>query len=201
MDQTGGPIRDVHEADLTVMFTDIVGFTSLSETLPPSQIVALLNEHFEIINRVVEAENGTLDKFIGDAAMAFWGAPEAMPDHATRACRAALAISEAVTALNARSDGPSLQIKIGIHCGPLIGGNIGARTRMNYTVIGDTVNVCARIEALAGAYTENRHATVLVSGEVVEAIGKAFEFESTGDRFVKGREQAVTVWRLFRAAV
>jgi adenylate cyclase len=201
MDQTGGPIRDVHEADLTVMFTDIVGFTSLSETLPPSQIVALLNEHFEIINRVVEVENGTLDKFIGDAAMAFWGAPEAMPDHATRACRAALAISEAVTALNARSDGPSLQIKIGIHCGPLIVGNIGAQTRMNYTVIGDTVNVCARIEALAGAYTENRHATVLVSGEVVEAVGKAFEFESIGDQFVKGREQAVTVWRLFRAAV
>lgn len=200
MDQTGGPTRDVHEADLTVMFTDVVGFTSLSETLPPSQIVALLNEHFEIINGVVEAEKGTLDKFIGDAAMAFWGAPDPMRDHATRACRAALAIAEAVTTLNVQSDGPSLQIKIGLHSGPLIVGNIGARTRMNYTVIGDTVNVCARIEALAGAHAADRHATVLVSGEVVEAVGEAFVFESIDDQFVKGREQAVTVWRLIRAA-
>lgn len=201
MDQTGGPVRDVHQADLTVMFTDVVGFTSLSETLPPSQIVALLNEHFEIINGAVEAEKGTLDKFIGDAAMAFWGAPDSMVDHATRACRASLAIAEAVTALNMQSDGPSLKIKIGLHCGPLIVGNIGARARMNYTVIGDTVNVCARIEALAGVHAEDRHATVLVSDEVVEAVGEAFVFESIGDQFVKGREQAVTVWRLIRAAV
>jgi adenylate cyclase len=200
MDQTGGPVRDVHEADLTVMFTDVIGFTSLSETLPPSQIVALLNEHFEIINDVVEAEKGTLDKFIGDAAMAFWGAPNPMADHATRACRAALAIAEAVTALSAQSDGPTLRIKIGLHSGPLIVGNIGARTRMNYTVIGDTVNVCARLEALAGAYAGDRPATVLVSADVVEAVGKAFVFESIGDQFVKGREQAVTVWRLIRAA-
>ncbi len=200
MEQTGGPARDVREADLTVMFTDVVGFTSLSETLRPSQIVALLNEHFEIINGAVEAERGTLDKFIGDAAMAFWGAPDSMLDHATRACRAALAIAEAVTALNAQSDGPSLQIKIGLHSGPLIVGNIGAQTRMNYTVIGDTVNVCARIEALAGAHAEDQHATILVSGEVVDATGEAFVFESIGDQFVKGREQAVTVWRLVRAA-
>ena len=93
MDQTGGPVRDVQEADLTVMFTDVVGFTSLSETLPPSKVDALLNEHFEIINKTVEDENGTLDKFIGDAAMVFWGAPDPMHDHATRACRAALAIA------------------------------------------------------------------------------------------------------------
>ena len=200
MDQTGGPVRDAHEADLTVMFTDVVGFTSLSETLPPSQVVELLNEHFEIINGVVEAEQGTLDKFIGDAAMAFWGAPDRMTDHAKRACRAALTIAEAVTALNARSDGPTLKIKIGLHSGPLIVGNIGAPTRMNYTVIGDTVNVCARIEALAGTYAEDRHASVLVSDEVVNAVGEAFVFESIGDQFVKGREKAVRVWRLIRAA-
>ena len=196
MDETGGPARDVHEAHLTVMFTDVVGFTSLSEALPPAEIVALLNAHFETINGIVEAEEGTLDKFIGDAAMAFWGAPDPLPDHAARACRAALAIAVAVTALNERSVGPSLRIKIGLHSGPLIVGNIGARTRMNYTVIGDTVNVCARIEALAGAHTEDRPATVLVSGEVVEAVGKAFVFEPIGDQFVKGREQAVSVWRL-----
>ena len=120
--------------------------------------------------------------------------------NACRTIRAALTIAESVTALNAQSDGPSLQIKIGLHSGPLIVGNIGARTRMNYTVIGDTVNVCARIEALAGAHAKDRHATVLVSGEVVEAVGEGFVFESIGDQLVKGREQAVTVWRLVRAA-
>jgi adenylate cyclase len=200
MDDTGGPVRDAHAADLTVMFTDVIGFTSLSEALPPAKIVALLNEHFEIINATVEAEEGTLDKFIGDAAMAFWGAPDPLPDHATRACRAALAIAEAVTALNERPDGPSLRIKIGLHSGPLIVGNIGALNRMNYTVIGDTVNVCARIEALAGMHTEGRAATVLVSGDVVEAVGKAFLFEPIGDQHVKGREQAVSIWRLVGAA-
>jgi adenylate cyclase len=200
MDETGGPVRDVDEANLTVMFTDVVGFTSLSETLPPSEIVALLNEHFEIINGVVEAEKGTLDKFIGDAAMAFWGAPDPMQDHAARACRAALAIAEAVTILNTQSDGPRLRVKIGLHSGPLIVGNIGAQTRMNYTVIGDTVNVCARIEALASAHVEDRQATILVSGEVVKAVGSAFEFDAIGDEFVKGRAQAVSVLRLVRAA-
>ena len=200
MVQTGGPVRDVHEANLTVMFTDVVGFTSLSETLPPAQIVALLNEHFEIINEIVEAEKGTIDKFIGDAAMVFWGAPDPIPDHATRACRAALAICEAVTTLNALSDIEPLRIKIGLHSGPLIVGNIGARTRMNYTVIGDTVNVCARIEALAGNHTEDRDVTILVSGEVVDAVGDTFVFDLIGNQTVKGREQAVSVWRLVGAA-
>jgi adenylate cyclase len=111
-----------------------------------------------------------------------------------------LAIAEAVTALNERPDGPSLRIKIGLHSGPLIVGNIGALNRMNYTVIGDTVNVCARIEALAGMHTEGRAATVLVSGDVVEAVGKAFLFEPIGDQHVKGREQAVSIWRLVGAA-
>jgi adenylate cyclase len=196
MDQTGGPMRDVQAAELTVMFTDVVGFTSLSETLPPAQIVALLNEHFEIINAAIEAERGTLDKFIGDAAMAFWGAPDPLPDHATRACRAALAIADAITELATKTEGPSLRIKIGLHSGPLIVGNIGALTRMNYTVIGDTVNVCARIETLAGTFAEDRPATILVSGQVVDAVGDAFIFEPVGDQLVKGREQAVPVWRL-----
>jgi len=199
MDETAGPARDAQAADLTVMFTDVVGFTALSEVLPPAEIVALLNAHFEIINGIVEAEEGTLDKFIGDAAMAFWGAPDPVPDHAARACRAALAIAAAVTELAEQSDGHALRIKIGLHSGPLTVGNIGARTRMNYTVIGDTVNVCARIEALAGAHTDGRPATILVSGDVVDAVGDAFVFEPIGDQHVKGREQAVTVFRLMRA--
>ncbi len=200
MDETAGPMRDARAADLTVMFTDVVGFTALSEVLPPAEIVSLLNAHFEIINGIVEAEDGTLDKFIGDAAMAFWGAPDPMPDHAARACRAALAIAQAVTALAERSGDPALRIKIGLHCGPLTVGNIGAPTRMNYTVIGDTVNVCARVEALAGAYTEGRPATILASRAVADAVGDAFVFAPIGDQFVKGREEAVSVLRLIRAA-
>jgi adenylate cyclase len=199
MDEEGRPNLDVRTADLTVMFTDVVGFTSLSEALPAEKIVSLLNEHFEIINGIIEAEDGTLDKFIGDAAMAFWGAPDPMPDHATRACRAALAIADAVTVFAEQSEGPPLRIKIGLHSGPLIVGNIGAPTRMNYTVIGDTVNVCARLETLAGGHIEDRVATVLVSDNVVKAVGNEFEFEPIGDHKVKGRDQSVSVWRLIRA--
>jgi adenylate cyclase len=199
MDEEGRPSLDVRTADLTVMFTDVVGFTSLSEALPAEKIVSLLNEHFEIINGIIEAEDGTLDKFIGDAAMAFWGAPDPMPDHATRACRAALAIADAVTVFAEQSEGPPLRIKIGLHSGPLIVGNIGAPTRMNYTVIGDTVNVCARLETLAGGHIEDRVATVLVSDNVVEAVGNEFEFEPIGDHKVKGRDQPVSVWRLVGA--
>ena len=193
---TGKPDADVRQADLTVMFADIVGFTARSEKMPPAKVAEMLNDHFEMVNACIEAESGTLDKYIGDAAMAFWGAPEPMPDHAARACRAALAIAKATKARATGEPASAPRLKIALHTGPLIVGDIGARTRMNYTVIGDTVNVCSRIEELAGKQTGDELVTILVSSEVVAAAGDGFRFEPLGDHLVKGRKQTVSIWRL-----
>ncbi len=195
MSSAEGPTTEVREAELTVMFTDIVGFTPLSENMPPAAVAEMLNRHFEMLIACIEAEGGTVDKFIGDAAMAFWGAPELVPDHAARACRAALEIARTLDASVAAGE-TAVRMKIAIHTGPLIVGNIGAQTRMNYTVIGDTVNVCSRIEKLCGEYAQDGHATILVSGDVVAAAGDGFRFEPIGDRQVKGRAQSVAIWRL-----
>jgi len=186
----------VREAELTVMFTDIVGFTPLSEKMAPADVAAMLNRHFEMLIACIENEGGTVDKFIGDATMAFWGAPEHVPDHAARACRAALAIASAIEAHRESGEDSTVGVKIALHTGPLIVGNIGATARMNYTVIGDTVNVCARIESLAGQFMQGRAATILVSGDVVAAAGPSFRFEPVGDHAVKGRARTVEVWRL-----
>ncbi len=153
------------------MFTDIVGFTPLSEDMPPADVAAMLNRHFEMLNACIEAEDGTLDKFIGDATMAFWGAPEPTPDHAARACRAALGIARALEADAAASETP-VSVKIALHTGPLIVGNIGAQSRMNYTVDrrhGERLR--AHRDALPVGSRDGA-ATILVSGEVVAAAGE-----------------------------
>ena len=178
--------------NLTVMFTDIVGFTALSETMKPEEIANLLNEHFEIINEAIEETGGTLDKYIGDAVMAFWGAPERFEDHAVRACRAAQLINQRL------EESSGLRIKIGIHTGPLVVGNIGAKARMNYTVIGDTVNLCARIESLCSDLDDGKGgAMVLISDATKQALGEDFKTEMRGEFSVKNRLEPVTVWRLF----
>ena len=189
------------EVELSVMFTDIVGFTSLSESLQPGEVGALVNAHFEIVARCIEAHGGTLDKYIGDAVMAFWGAPEAQTDHAKRACRAALAIADALAAAESPADSPAhppVRIKIAIHSGPLLVGNIGASARMNYTVIGDTVNACSRIESLCGQFDDGAPAVILVSADTVRQARDDAElhFEEVGAFEVKGRSEQVHVSRL-----
>ena len=183
------------EAELSVLFTDIIGFTALSETMRPAQVGKLLNQHFELIARCIEREGGTLDKYNGDAVMAFWGAPEAQPDHATRACRAALAIADG---LAKASHAPALRIKMAIHSGPLLVGNIGAASRMNYTVIGDTVNTCSRIESLCGQFDDGAPAIILVSQATAKRVGNHpnLRFTQVGGHRVKGRSDTVHVCKL-----
>lgn len=196
MEAGDGSPTAAREAELTVMFTDIIGFTRLSEDMPPAAVAEMLNHHFELLNNCIDAEDGTLDKFIGDATMAFWGAPEPIPDHAERACRAALAISEAVAKEHASGERAHIRVKIALHTGPLIVGNIGAQARMNYTIIGDTVNVCSRIESLGSTFDDGAPVVILVSGDLMRAAGPGFVFEHLGEREVKGRAQPVEVWRL-----
>src|SRR5258708_16097094 len=141
------------------MFTDIAGFTHQAERLSASDTAAFLNDHFSLLIPCIEAEGGTVDKFIGDSVMAFWSAPEPQPDHADRACRTALAIRAAVSAENDARCGrgePPIRLRIGIHTGPAVIGNIGSAERVNYTVVGDTVNMAQRCEALAKELNQPR---------------------------------------------
>lgn len=190
----------LEQRDVTVLFTDIVDFTSLAEQLSASETAAFLNRHFGLIASCVEAEAGTIDKFIGDSLMAFWGAPELQPDHALRACRAARAIAAAIVSDNRdrRKQGmPPARIRVGLHSGPTIVGNIGAPGRINYTLVGDVVNTAQRIEEIAKEYmTDDDEAIVLVSEVVLRSVGSPDPAEAVGRHVLRGRREATTVFRL-----
>jgi class 3 adenylate cyclase len=119
--------------------------------MPAAEIADFLNHHFALVAKCVEAEGGTVDKYIGDSVMAFWGAPEPQPDHTERACRAAIGVSIALKSDNMarkREGKPPVRVRIGVHTGEVVVGNIGAPGRINYTIVGDTVNAASRLEQL-----------------------------------------------------
>ena len=139
------------EKVLTAMFSDIRGFTALSEGLSPSALVDCLNEYFTEMTRVIFRNWGTLDKYIGDAIMAFWGSPYPQTDHAERACRAALEMLEALKKLQERwraQGRAEINIGVGINTGPMVVGNMGTENRMNFTIMGDDVNLASRLEGI-----------------------------------------------------
>jgi len=187
------------EAELTIMFSDIVGFTTLSESLSAQETAKLLNHHFEILVACVEAEGGTVDKFLGDGMLAFWGAPERYDKHADAAVRAAVAISRAIAADNAKADErgwPQIRLRIGIHTGPVIVGNIGTHDRVNYTIVGDNVNVCQRIEATGKEVAPGDDICVLMSAETVAALASDPPRTKVGTFHLRGRAAEVELWRL-----
>ena len=188
------------ERDVTVLFTDIVDFTSLAERLSASDAATFLNDHFRLLAACVEAEGGTIDKYIGDSLMAFWGAPELQLDHSARACRAASAIAAAIVGDNRRRRGlglPPVRIRIGLHAGPAVVGNIGVPGRINYTLVGDVVNTAQRIEEVAKeCMTDDDEAVVLVSDVVYRSAGSASSPLSGGQHVLRGRHEATNVFRL-----
>ncbi len=188
------------EREVTVMFTDIKGFSTIAETMSPAETAAMLNAHFTRLAACIEAEGGTVDKYIGDAIMAFWGAPEEQPDHAARALRAARAIVETVReeARELAAAGlPPVCLRIGVHSGPVVVGNIGAASRINYTIVGDTVNTAARLEALGNELMEDSCAVVLASDDTVRAACAVdVPMREVGRYSLRGRSGAVLVWRL-----
>jgi class 3 adenylate cyclase len=190
----------LEERVVTVLFTDIADFTSLAERLTASEAAAFLNEHFGLLADCVEAEGGTIDKFIGDSLMAFWGAPEAQPDHAARACRAARAIAATIVADNRsrREQGlEPVRIRVGLHTGPTIVGNIGAPGRINYTIVGDTVNMAQRIENVAKqSMTEDDEAVVLVSEAVLQSADISLAVRPIGRHTLRGRQEPTEIFRL-----
>ncbi|MBC7521398.1 MAG: adenylate/guanylate cyclase domain-containing protein [Sandarakinorhabdus sp.] len=177
--------------EITVLFSDIRGFTSLSENSTPEAVVELLNRYFSKQVEVIFRHGGTLDKFIGDAIMAFWGAPVFNPDHARAAIAAAIDMSKALEELRGELGelGAGLDIGIGLHSGVAVVGFIGSPDRLDYTVIGDTVNLASRIEGLTKGI-----ARVLVSESTRAAARADFDYAPRGQHKVKGREQAVQLY-------
>lgn len=184
----------------TVMFTDIAGFTSWSEQRDPGEILAFLNEHVAMVTRIVRAEGGVVDKFIGDSVMAFWMDGEREDPHAVRAARAVLKIAEAFDEDCRRLAGTPDRLRIGLHSGDLYCGNIGAAERVHYTVIGDTVNVAQRLEGLAREFAEpDRRTEVVISADTAAGLGEGFDKRPLGEREIRGRLGSMMLYEL-RAA-
>jgi adenylate cyclase len=191
------------EEEITAYFSDIQAYSAFSEKLPPAQLVELLNEYLTACTDIVQEEGGTLDKYIGDAVVAMFGAPIALPDHAYRACLAAMRVQLRLDELRLKWDGEGdrwpegvrkMRSRIGLNTGRVIIGNMGSRTRFNYTMTGDNVNLAARMESGAkswGSYAMTTEATKLAcekhgGGRVV--------FRALGRLRVVGRTQAVPIY-------
>jgi adenylate cyclase len=181
--------------ELTVLFSDIRGFSGFAESLPPEILAGFLNEYLTPMTDLVLGSAGTLDKYIGDAVMAVWGAPIDQADHARRACKTALAMLDALGPLNQRwrAEGlPEITIGIGINTGPMAVGNMGSEARFDYTVLGDAVNLGARLEAL----TKDYHVAILVGPDTVAAAGDDLVFREIDMVRVKGRDGVARVYEL-----
>jgi adenylate cyclase len=183
---------DTGRRDVTLLFSDIRGFTTLSETRKPEEVIALLNRYFSRQVDVVFRHGGSLDKFIGDCIMAIWGAPLDDPQHARHAVACALDMADTLQAFRRElgAEHTDFDVGIGLHSGPAVVGLMGSEKRLEYTAIGDTVNLASRIEGL----TKDARRRILVSRETRELCGEAFDFAFAGSYKVKGRAQEVELY-------
>jgi adenylate cyclase len=194
-----------HEQEITAYFSDIQGFSAFSELLPPARLVELMNEYLTVCTDIVQAQGGTLDKYIGDAVVAMFGAPIALPDHAYRACVASQLVHQQLAELRRKwqREGEKwpdivgkMQSRIGLNSGLATIGNMGSRTRFNYTMMGDNVNLAARMESGTktwGVYTMVAAAT---KEQCVQHGGDRVVFRSLGRIQVMGRAQAVPIFEI-----
>ena len=180
------------DLEITVMFADIVGFTPLSESLEAHQVVELLNSLFDGLTEEVFRQDGTLDKYIGDAMVAFFGAPDPQEDHPSRAVRAAVAMQEHLAGFNAKHpDWPDLRMRIGINSGIATVGDVGSQARRDYTVIGDTVNTASRFESQVATPGE-----IIVGPNTAKALEDSILREALEPVSVKGKSKPVEPWRI-----
>lgn len=178
---------------VTVLFADVAGFTALVEAHPPEIVATVLNQLFTLLTEIVFRHEGTVDKFIGDCVMAFWNAPEPRADHAARAVKCAremLRWLEAANQVWEQTHGLTVHLAIGVHTGEAVVGNFGSATRMEYTCIGDTVNVAARLEHLA------RPQQILGSAELAAAAPTSAVFLPLGKTALPGRQQPIVVYEI-----
>jgi adenylate cyclase len=181
--------------EVTVLFCDVRGFTPLSERLTPEEVVLLLNDFYDLMIDATFRHEGTLDKFLGDAVMAIFGAPIAHEDHSVRAIRTALAMREGVERLSAqriREGKDPITVGVGVSTGEAVAGTVGTQERMEYTVIGDSVNLAARLEAVA------KPMQILISGRTYRDVKELVEARPLGVVRVKGKEEEVEVYEVLR---
>jgi class 3 adenylate cyclase len=178
--------------EATVLVSDVRGFTALSETLAPTQVLELLNELQGALAGAVEDSGGVVDKFMGDGMLAVFGVHAAQPDHAQRAVQAAQRIRAAMVAYNAaRPPGQQVKVGVGLHAGPLVAGLLGSGERLEFTVLGDTVNTASRVESL----TKEHGVDLLLTGEVAAQLG-ATPLRALGEVTVRGRSQSLRLFTL-----
>ncbi|MDX9979209.1 MAG: adenylate/guanylate cyclase domain-containing protein [Lentisphaeria bacterium] len=185
--------------ELTLFFSDIAGFTPISESLAPEDLMVHLSRYLDEMTRVISAHQGTVDKFIGDAVMAFWGAPTPQPDHAYLACLAALHCQRHVRELNAKwaAEGkPIFLTRIGIHTGEVVVGNVGSAERMNYSVFGDAVNLASRLEGASKVYGTS----IIVGQDTRDRVADRLVFRPLDRVTVVGRKQGIMVYELLGEA-
>lgn len=184
----GGEVREV-----TLLFTDLADFTSMAERLSAEQTVEVLGSYFNAMTPLIHASGGTVDKFIGDAIMAFWGAPLPDAHHAEHAVRAAIAMQQAMAALLASLKGrglPEISMRIGIHSGEVVVGNVGSGERFSYTAIGDAVNLASRLEGANKTFGTG----ILISGETARRLPPDIALRPLGEVSVKGKAEPVRVF-------
>ena len=184
--------------EITVIFTDVRGFTSIAEHVDPDALMRQTSRYFAALTEAFLAEGGTVDKFIGDSVMVFWNAPNPQPDHVQRACRAALAAKAASVELDAlfEAEGaPQFFTRFGIHVGDAVVGNLGSSERMNYTALGNTVNLASRLEGLNKEYGT----AILVSDAIYSRVQDIFRFRAIGSVAVKGMTKEARIYELIEA--
>jgi adenylate cyclase len=194
-DRIGAAPIEQEELEATILFSDLRGFTTLSERMPPKQVAALLATHLAAMAEVVLDQGGTIDKFAGDAVMAVFGAPDPQPDHAEQALRCALAMQARQRELNESTSaeaGVPLGMGIGINTGVVIAGTVGGAGRLEYTVVGDAVNVAQRLQAAA-------EAGEIIASAATVAAAPGIRAEPAGAQEVKGRREPVECFRVLDA--
>ncbi|MFL6263890.1 MAG: adenylate/guanylate cyclase domain-containing protein [Thermoanaerobaculia bacterium] len=188
-------MRKLQSAEATVLFADLVGFTAFAENAPPERVAESLDAFLDLAVEAIFRAGGTLDKFIGDCVMAFFGAPVAQPDHAVRAVRAAVEIQAGLAAWNARraAEGlPGFKARVALNSGPVVVGDIGSARRVDYTVLGNTVNVASRLEGVAPPDE------IVIGPETHRLLGGAFPTEPLGEFQLKGLQQRIPAYRVKR---
>ena len=188
-DSQGFELGEPEVRDVTVLFADIVGFTSMSEKMTPSAVALMLNDYLSRMTDAIFLYEGTLDKYIGDAIMAVFGAPLDMPDHAARAVKTAIEMRDRLAEFNAdRKGGPALNIRIGINSGNAVAGEIGSVNKREYTVLGDTVNIASRLESSVA-----KPGLIVIGPNTYEAVQGLFSLRPMGEFALKGKENRVIV--------
>jgi adenylate cyclase len=183
------------EVELTIFFSDVQGFTTFSEGLEPQALMELLSEYLEVMTTTLQEHGATVDKYIGDGVMAFWGAPLPDADHAVHACRAAVECQRRLDELNQRwvAEGRfELVTRVGIHTGRAVVGNVGSTERLNYTAMGDNVNIAARLEGANKQFGTR----IMISAATRDHLGDGFETRPLGDVELKGKTVALQVFEL-----